>query len=314
MTNLTPLSSGAEFDKIRGIWEKLGSRAFGGGDDCAIVRVGDERLAFSTDMMVEGTHFKSDWLSPNEIGWRAGAAALSDLAAVAAEPLGMLVSLGLPVELPDAFEYELMDGLGGVAELVGAVVWGGDLVRSERLVVDVVVVGRTPSPLLRSGATDGDTLWVTGSLGGPETAIRAWKSGVEPIDSARCRFAKPEPRVAEAQWLREAGAKALIDLSDGLVADAGQLAAASGVACVIESARVPVHASAHEEAALLGGEEFELLAVLPAGVLTDVASDFEQVFELPLTGIGHVETGSGVRVLKARVPQKLNGGFRHFET
>ena len=176
----------------------------------------------------------------------------------------------------------------------------------------MVVVGRAADPVLRSGAADGDTLWVTGRLGGPATAITAWELGETPDAVARDRFVGPKPRVSEAQWLRDAGAKALIDLSDGLVADAGQLAAASGVACVVESAHVPVHSSADEEAALLGGEEFELLVVMPGDVRADLGAGFEHTFSLPLTGIGHVESGSGVRVLKAGVPLKLNGGFRHF--
>ena len=120
--------------------------------------------------------------------------------------------------------------------------------------------------------------------------------------------------MTEAKWLRDHGAKALIDLSDGLVPDAGQLASASGVACVIECARVPVHDSADEESALLGGEEFELLAALPADVERDFGAEFENEFQLPLTGVGHVEGGTGVRVLKAGVPRKLNGGYRHFES
>jgi thiamine-monophosphate kinase len=311
-SNLTPLTHGAEFDKIRKIWETLGTRAVGGGDDCAIVQLGREQLAFSTDMMVEGTHFEPGWLLPSELGWRAGAAALSDLAAVAAEPRGVLVSLGLPAASPDTFASELMDGLADVAELVGAVVWGGDLVRSDRVVIDVLVVGSATAPVLRCGAEEGDTLWVTGKLGGPATAISAWEHGEAPGGTARDRFAKPFPRVSEAMWLRDAGAKALIDLSDGLFADAGQLAVASGITCVIESARVPVCPGANEERALLGGEEYELLVVLPAEVRADVGTEFEKVFELPLTGIGHIESGSGVRVLKAGVPVKLNGGFRHF--
>jgi len=310
--NLSPLADGIEFDKIRGIWQSLGKCGSGGGDDCAIVQVGTEQLALSTDMMVEGTHFKTEWLTPSEIGWRAGAAALSDLAAVAAEPLGVLVSLGLPAEPPDSFAAELMGGLGAVVESVDAEVWGGDLVRSERVTVDVVVVGRAASPVLRSGAIDGDTLWVTGRLGGPSTAVGAWERGETPNDSARGRFVRPKPRVAEAHWLRGAGAKALIDLSDGLLADGGQLAAASGVACVIEAARVPVHPSADGEAALLGGEEFELLVVLSSETRDELGAEFEEVFGLPLSGVGHVESGSGVRVMQAGVPKQLNGGFRHF--
>jgi thiamine-monophosphate kinase len=311
---LSPLGEGPEFDRVRGIWQALGERAAGGGDDCAIVEVGNERLAISTDMAVEGTHFRADWLSPGETGWRAGAAALSDLAAVGAEPLGVLVSLGVPPDWPDDSCVLLMDGIGDVAESVGAVIWGGDLVRSDRVVVDVVVVGRVTTPLLRNGATAGDTLWVTGRLGGPATAIEALGRGEEPDESARARFVKPQPRIAEAWWLRENGAKALIDLSDGLVADAGQLAAASAKACEIESARVPVHPAAELEAALLGGEDFELLVVLPPDTGVEIGTDFEKTFGLPLTGIGHIEEGAGVRVLNAGVPMKLDGGFRHFES
>ena len=313
-SNLTGLGAGSEFDKIRAIWRVLGDRAAGGGDDCAIVEIGNERLAISTDMAVEGTHFRVDWLSPREIGWRAGAAALSDLAAVAATPLGVLVSLGVPVEWPEDSVAALMDGLGAVADSVGATVWGGDLVRSSGIVVDVVVFGSMSMPVLRSGATDGDRLWVTGRLGGPATAIQSWERGEEPADAARTRFAKPEPRIAEAHWLRDRGAKALIDLSDGLVADAGQLAAASGVACVIEAARVPVQAGAQMRAALLGGEEFELLAAFAADAGAELGPEFEARFGISLTGIGHVEDGSGVRVLNAGVPMKLTGGFRHFES
>jgi len=313
-SNLTGLGDGSEFDMIRAIWKALGDRGVGGGDDCAFVQVGSEQFAFSTDMVVEGTHFRSDWLSPKEIGWRAGAAALSDLAAVAAEPVGVLVSLGLPPDWPEESAVSLMDGLGAVAESVGATVRGGDMVRSSAIVVDVVVFGRVTQPLLRSGATAGDTLWVTGTLGGPGTAIHAWENGSVPDKVARQRFAEPRPRIAEAHWLREHGATALIDLSDGLVADTGQLAAASGVACVIEAARVPVITGADKETALIGGEEYELLVAMPANTEADIEALFATTFGLSLTGIGHVEDGSGVRVMNAGVPMKLSGGFRHFKS
>jgi len=181
-------------------------------------------------------------------------------------------------------------------------------------VVDVVVFGRVSAPVLRSGARAGDTLWVTGRLGGPTTAIQAWQRGEEPAESLRERFVRPKPRITEAQWLRDRGARALIDLSDGLVSDTGQLAAASGVAGVIESARVPVHPDAEMQAALLGGEEFELLAAFPANTDAELGHEFERTFGISLTGIGHVEDGSGVRVMNAGVPMKLSGGFRHFES
>jgi len=130
----------------------LAGRAAPLGDDCALVQVGSEQLAVSTDLVVEGTHFREGWLEPAELGWRAAAAALSDLAAVAAEPLGVLASVGLPADRPEAHLEEVMGGVADAAQAVGALVWGGDLVRSERMVLDVAVVGRVDRPLRRSGA------------------------------------------------------------------------------------------------------------------------------------------------------------------
>lgn len=311
-SNLSSLAKGSEFDKIRAVWRSLGDRARGGGDDCAFVEFGGELAAISTDMAVEGTHFRKHWLNRREIGWRAGAAALSDLAAVAAEPKGVLVSLGVPADWTDDSVAELMDGLGDAAGSVGATVWGGDLVRSDIIVVDVVVFGHVSKPLKRAGALSGDMLWVTGRLGGPALALEAWNRGDNPDDLARDRFARPVPRISEARWLKDRGARALIDLSDGLVADAGQLAAASDIACVIEASRVPKHPGAGEESALLGGEEYELLVSLPGETDPELGWEFEREFGIPLTGVGHVENGTGVRVLNAGVPMKITSGFRHF--
>jgi thiamine-monophosphate kinase len=308
--NLKPLGTGPEFDKIRAIWRALGDRAAGGGDDCAIVRVGTEQLAISTDLALEGVHFLAEWLEPAEIGWRAAAAALSDLAAVAAEPAGLLVSLGVPPERPDEFVATLMRGVGEVAGSVGAVVWGGDLVRSERVVVDVAVVGRVATPVLRGGARVGDRLWVTGRLGGPRAAVSAWRAGDEPEAAVRARFARPQPRTREALWLAERGAKAMIDLSDGLVADAGHIAAASGVRCLVEGGRVPVHPGTEAEMALIGGEEFELLLALPTAV--DLGREFEQAFDVPLTAVGRVESGAGVSLWREGREVDLPAGFSHF--
>jgi thiamine-monophosphate kinase len=313
VSNLTPLGAGAEFDKIRSIWRALGDRAVGGGDDCAIVRLGDEQIAISTDMAVEATHFRQGWLAPAEIGWRAAAAALSDLAAVAAEPRGVLVSLALVPDWHDDFVAELMDGVGEVAASVEAKVWGGDVVRGERLTIDVVVVGTVTDPVLRSTAGAGDRLWVTGRLGGPLAAVESWEAGQQPEETARERFARPQPRIAQARWLRDHGARALIDVSDGLLSDAGQLAASSSVSCVIEASTVPQHpAITNETTALLSGEEFELLAALPHDADPDLADRFVDQFGLSLTCVGRVEAGSGVTLLREGETADLPQGFRHF--
>ncbi|HET7039249.1 MAG TPA: AIR synthase related protein, partial [Gemmatimonadales bacterium] len=169
-----PLGPGGEFDRIRAIWGRLGRRAAGLGDDAALITLGGQRLALSCDLTLEERHFKLGWLEPEELGWRAGAAALSDLAAVAAEPRGVLATVGVPAERSGDFLVRLMDGLADAAAAVGAVVWGGDLVRSERVLVDVFVVGLADRPVERRGATVGDGLYLTGRLGAPHAAVQAW--------------------------------------------------------------------------------------------------------------------------------------------
>ncbi len=208
----TGLGRGAEFEMIRSIWRRIGSRGgIGGvggapGDDCAFFSVGDSRLAISSDLSIEGTHFRMGWIEADEIGWRAAMAALSDLAAVAAHPLGVMVSLGVSHEQPTDLAADVMAGVAEASAVLGAAVWGGDLVEHDRLIVDVTVVGTLDGPpLLRTGATVGDTLFVTGQLGGPASAIAAWEGRREPNAAARSRFARPVARVREALWLRERG-------------------------------------------------------------------------------------------------------------
>lgn len=310
----TPLGPGPEFDRIRRIWGRLGKRVAGAGDDCAIVEMGGTRMALSMDVSVERVHFNLGWMSPAEIGYRAAAAALSDLAAVAAIPKGILVGLGVSGEWPEEHVAELMDGAGNAAQSVGAVVWGGDLVQSDRVIVDVAVVGEFDgAPVLRGGATAGDGLWVTGALGGPKAALDAWMNGREPEASARDRFVRPVPRAAEARWLRDRGAKAMIDLSDGLAADAGHVAAASGVQCMLDADRVPRHAAARELMdALVSGEEYELFVAMPESFGEVQAVEFVQQFGAGLTRIGSAREGRGVVVERKGKPIRMSGEFRHF--
>lgn len=308
---MTTLGPGAEFDRIREVWRRLGDRLTAAGDDCALVTVDGAALAISTDLSVEERHFRRRWLTAEEIGWRAAAGALSDLAAVAAEPVGVMASVGAPAADAVSLLPALMEGVGEAAEGAGARVWGGDVIESDRIVLDIVSVGRAPAPVRRSGAVAGAGLWVTGALGAPAAAVRAWMAGGTPGAAARERFAHPVPRVREAWWLREHGATALIDLSDGLVGDAGHVAAASGVACVLDADRVPRHEGADGwEDAVSGGEEYELLAALPAD-FADAAA-FEAAFGLPLTRVGRCERGAGVRVERGGREVEVPAAFSHF--
>ncbi len=314
MTSHAPLGPGAEFDRIRGALRRLGSKAVGTGDDCAFVKIGAEHVALSCDLSIEGTHFRTGWLTQEELGWRCTAAALSDLAAVAAKPMGLLVSVAVPAEWPEEHFADLMAGVGDAASSVGAVVWGGDLVRGDRVAVDLFVVGRLEGEAVRrSGARAGDELWVTGVLGGPFCAVAAWNARSEPEASARARFAHPVPRIAEALWLRERGARAMIDLSDGLVGDAGHVAAASGVGLVIDPDLVPLHPAVDVvDQALVSGEEYELLVAMPAGAGAALAPVFRAAFDLPLTRVGAVEQGAGVQLRRRSGPVSLPPPFTHF--
>lgn len=316
-----PLGPGGEFDRIRAAWRRLGASANAVGDDCALIADGEGFLAISTDLHIEGTHFQPGWLRHNELGWRAASAALSDLAAVAARPSGVLASIGVSAEWPDEFVADLMEGIGAAAHSVGAAVWGGDLVRSDELVVDVVVVGRVDAPVRRSGAKPGDVLWATGRLGAPQAALEAWLSGTEPDHDARERFGHPVPRIEEARWLAERGATAMIDLSDGLLADASHLAAGSGVGITLHRERVPLHPTARDvEQALTSGEEYELLVAMPATF--DAHEEFARRFGIDVTRVGQVrevgEVGSveqargGVVLVDGDAPVEMPAGFRHF--
>jgi thiamine-monophosphate kinase len=323
------LAPGPEFDLIRRFLAPDGDapqRAdvrVGPGDDCAVVA--GNGIAISSDMSVEDVHFRRDWLSARETGWRAAAAALSDLAAMAARPIGVLAALAVRIEDADTYAVHLMQGVRAAAESVGGVLLGGDLTRSEGpTVVDVTVVGECPSPVLRSGARPGDEVWVTGELGGSAAWVAGLLRGELPGSLARERFAAPVPRVREALWLAARGIPtAMIDLSDGLAGDVAHVAAASGVAVVLEPELVPVHEAARTASvteagvlaiALAGGEDYELCFCARPGATEPHVAEFVREHGVPLTRVGRVEEGSGVWRGTAdgqRAPLALRG-FQHF--
>jgi thiamine-monophosphate kinase len=315
------LGPGREFDRIRRIVARLGATAGAIGDDCAIVPEAPGRLVVSTDLSVEGVHFRTEWLTLREIGWRAAAGALSDLAAEAASAVGVLVSLGVPAGLGEDAPVELMSGVGDAVGAVGGVVLGGDLSRASQWLVDVVVLGRSERPVTRAGARIGDQLWVTGRLGGARAALSAWLRAENPSAAARAAFAHPLPRIAAGQALAAAGATAMIDLSDGLGGDAGHLAAASGCALEIDLALVPPHPDVAAAAGLerlapahvaaLGGEDYELLAAKPPAFDPQQAARIADDTGVPLTRIGAVKAGAGVRFTLAGAEVTLKG-FDHF--
>ena len=206
------------------------------GDDAAVVEGG---LLLAIDSVVAGVHFDGD-AAIEDVGWKAMTVNVSDIAAMGGHPSHALVSVVGP---PRTDLDRLYDGIAAAAEEYRCPVVGGDLCNGETLVVSVAVTGHVDGePVLRSGAKAGDVIYVTGPLGG--AAASGWRT-------------RPRARVAEGQAAREAGATAMIDVSDGLDADLGHLAEASGVGVVVE--HVPVAEGATEEQARRGGEDFELL-------------------------------------------------------
>jgi thiamine-monophosphate kinase len=231
------------------------------------------------DVLVEGVHFRLDWISWRDLGFRAAAVNLSDLAASGAEPEGLVVTLAAPSDTAVADVVELYEGLAEA----GTPVIGGDTSAADRLVLSVTAIGTSERVPGRTGARPGDVLVVTGPLGASGAAFR------------RGRYVRPPVRLEEGRELARS-ASALIDLSDGLTRDAGHVAARSGCRLVIELERVPL-ADGAELDDLAFGEDYELLAAVPdAGRFTE---------------IGRCEEGEGV-VLRLRGDPVELGSFEHF--
>ncbi|MBI4598124.1 MAG: thiamine-phosphate kinase [Candidatus Omnitrophica bacterium] len=289
-------------DRIRRRLHRPTSVVAGIGDDAAVARTKHgELLLFASDMLVEGTHFRRDALSPAAIGWKALACNISDIAAMGGAPLWAVVSLGLPPRTPIAFVDGLYAGLERCARRNRCAVVGGDTVRAPQVIVDVAIIGYAASSQVvrRSGARIGDTLCVTGRLGG------SYLSG---------HHAAFTPRVAEAQaLLKRARIHAMMDLSDGLASDLWQMSRASGAILRIEAKQVPIsRAGKTLRHALMDGEDFELLFAVAA---RDVARLPRRMGSCPVTSIGRVvRRGVGVELQRrdGRIVPLIPTGFRHF--
>jgi thiamine-monophosphate kinase len=249
------------------------------GDDCALLRPRKgEELAVTTDLSIEGRHFRLDWHPPESIGHRTLARGLSDLAAMGAKPVAAFLSLGVPRQLANSVDgsrswvERFTDGLLALAAEQSVPLAGGDLAESPVAVADIVLTGSVPKgkSLLRSGARPGDRIYVTGSLGSAAAELTAL--GASPASFAKIISAKsqsphlfPQPRVAQGLWLRKHGlASAAMDLSDGLSTDLAHLCEESGVAAEVMAAALPRGSGATLAMALHGGEDYELLFTAPA--------------------------------------------------
>jgi thiamine-monophosphate kinase len=304
-----------EFELLARIRERLpegGPRMrLGSGDDAAVT-VPAGATATSVDALVDGVHFRREIASPAQIGHKALATALSDLAAMGAEAGEAYVVLGLPPDFGEEEAIELLDGMAALAVATGTALAGGDLTRSDQLFLAITVVGHASSPeafVSRHGAQPGDALVLSGEIGGAAAGLRLlhnpdW-SAQDWADPLQRRQLEPTPRLSAGQALARAGATAMIDLSDGLGADARHLAEASGVKLEIEAEAVPLAPAAvalsrtrdgDPWSLLSGGEDYELLACVPPNRLEEAAAAVGSEDGTALTKVGEVRAGSGVEI------------------
>ncbi|HVD38896.1 MAG TPA: thiamine-phosphate kinase [Solirubrobacterales bacterium] len=324
-----------EFELLAKLRERLpaaGPRiALGSGDDAAITVPGGA-TATSVDAIVEGVHFRRGEADLATIGRKALATALSDLAAMGAEAGEAYVVLGAPSDLDEDDFQALLDGMLALAEATGTAIAGGDLTRAPVLTLAVTVVGHAAAAcdfVTRGGAASGDLLVLSGEIGGAaagrllldDPGLAAAVPGAA-APRLRARQLDPSPRLRSGRALARAGARAMIDLSDGLAGDAAHLARASGVGLEIDVGSLPLAEGLAEVAAaagrdplqlaVAGGEDYELLAALPPDALGEASLGMGEAAETTLTPIGRVAKGGGVELRLPGGGRLEAAGYDHF--
>ncbi|MFZ2176547.1 MAG: thiamine-phosphate kinase [Rhodococcus sp. (in: high G+C Gram-positive bacteria)] len=275
-----------------------GTTIIGPGDDAAVVRTPDGRVAVSADMLVQGRHFRFDWSTPAEVGRKAVAQNAADIAAMGARPTAFLVSLGFPRDTPVEVADGISAGIGDAAEELGAGVVGGDLVQADQVVISVTVLGdlHGASPIRRSGAQPGDTVAVAGELGRSAAGLAALLAGSADFPELSAVHRVPAPPYAAAWAAADAGAHAMTDVSDGLLADLGHICAASGVGMSLTRASLVVPPGLEDAATALGRHHWDW--VLTGGEDHGFAGTFAAGTALPIgwVAIGTVRSGAGIAI------------------
>jgi thiamine-monophosphate kinase len=256
-----------------------GDVALGPGDDAAVVLAADGRVLVSTDMLVEGRHFRLDWSTPHDVGRKAIAQNAADIEAMGGRVTAFVVGFGAPPDTPTEQVSALADGMWDEAERIGVGLVGGDLVSSPHWVVSVTVLGDMAgwAPVLRSGARPGSQLAVAGQLGYSAAGYALWDNGIDGFDELRRRHLVPQPPYGQGRVAAEAGAQAMIDVSDGLIGDLRHVAEASGVTLDLSTEALSADRDALQAAAeavgvdpwnwvLGGGEDHALVAAFPGPV------------------------------------------------
>jgi thiamine-monophosphate kinase len=285
------------------------------GDDCAVLRLGGRDWLAASDMLVYGHHFEG-WASPEDVGYKAVAINVSDVAAMGGKPRFVLVSGGAPD--PET-ALRCFGGILEACEKFGVYPLGGDTTRAGSLTVDVAILGELSAPpVLRSGARPGDLLAVTGELGASAAGLLALEGGASGPERLVRRHLRPEPRVEAGSVAARLGAGAMIDLSDGLASDARRICERSGVGCRVSLDLLPVASDTRELArslgrdpeilAAMGGEDYELMIFAPEPLLDELARSVE----VPITRVGEITTSADVIFLRGGEQVEDLSGWDHF--
>ncbi len=291
--------------------ETVPTTVVGPGDDAAVLATSDNRVVVSTDLLIENRHFRRDWSTAEDVGHKAAARAFSDITAMGALPTGLLVGFGAPPTLELSWVDGLMTGLRAECAHVEAAIVGGDVTAADQITLAVTALGNLEgrAPVTLDGASAGDLVAVCGRLGWAAAGFavlgRGFRSPVQVVAAHR----RPEPPYFEGAHAAALGATSMTDVSDGLIADLGHIADASGVRIDLRADAVPVPAKLREVGAALnvdplvwvltGGDDYALAATFPKG--TDLPE--------PWLAVGTVADGDGVRVDGRRWPV---GGHEHF--
>lgn len=284
----------------------------GPGDDGAVVAAPDRRVVASTDVLVEGRHFRRDWSAARDVGHRAAAANLADIAAMGATPTALLVALCIPAELETSWAEELADGLGAEAARVGASVVGGDMSSSPTLTIAVTALGDLGDrpPVVRSGARPGDVVALAGRTGWAAAGYTVLSRGFRTPRVLVEAFRRPEVPYPAGPQAAGLGATAMIDVSDGLLADLGHVAKASGVAIDVHRDSFEVPRQMRDAAQALGVDPYSW--ILTGGDDHALVATFPQSVALPAEWrpVGRVAEGTGVTVDGATYEGRT--GWDHF--
>lgn len=307
-----------EFGLIRELTSRITATPavrLGPGDDAAVVAAPDRRVVASTDILLEGRHFRRDWSTAYDVGRKAAAQNLADIAAMGAVPTALLLGLVVPAELPVTWPAELMDGISDECQVAGAAVAGGDVVRGDTITISITALGdlQNREPVTRAGAQPGDIVAVTGWLGwsaaGHAVLARGFRSPRAFVEAHR----RPEPPYHAGPAAAGLGATAMTDVSDGLIADLGHIADASRVRIDVRSGDFDIPAQMHDIGqavgvdplhwVLTGGEDHAIVATFPAD--RKLPARWRRVGE-----VLHPSAQSRVTVNGA--PWERGGGWDHF--